>query len=116
MTRRVLFPYAVAVPVLVALAAVPALAADWLEWRGPLRTGESPTADPPLEWSEAKNVRWKVEVPGLGLGSPIVRGDMVLVSTAIPGEKDPAARDFAVMAFDRKEGKLRPCPLCEDTP
>jgi outer membrane protein assembly factor BamB len=109
MTRRVSFFYscAVAVPVLVALAAVPALAADWLEWRGPLRTGESPTADPPTEWSESKNVRWKVEVPGLGLGSPIVRGDMVLVSTAIAGEKDPGARDFAVMAFDRKDGKLR---------
>jgi len=109
MTRRVSFFYscAVAVPVLVALAALPALAADWLEWRGPLRTGESPTADPPTEWSESKNVRWKVEVPGLGLGSPIVRGDMVLVSTAIAGEKDPGARDFAVMAFDRKDGKLR---------
>src|SRR5262245_4215923 len=109
MTRRVSFLYscAVAVPVLVALATGPALAADWLEWRGPLRTGESPTADPPTEWSEAKNVRWKVEVPGLGLGSPIVRGDTVLVSTAIAGEKDPNARDFAVMAFDRKDGKLR---------
>ena len=109
MTRRVSFLYScvVAVPLLVALAAVPALAADWLEWRGPLRTGESPTADPPTEWSEAKNVRWKVAVPGLGLGSPIVRGDAVLVSTAVPGEKDPAARDFAVMAYDRKDGKQR---------
>jgi len=109
MTRRVSFSYscAVAVPVLVALAAVPALAADWLEWRGPLRTGESPTADPPTEWSESKNVRWKVEVPGLGLGSPIVRGDMVLVSTAIPGDKDASARDFAVVAYDRKNGTQR---------
>src|SRR5262245_49774668 len=109
MTRRVSFFFscAGAVAAHVALLAVPAGAADWLEWRGPLRTGESPTADPPTEWSEAKNVRWKVEVPGLGLGSPIVRGDTVLVSTAIPGEKDPAARDFAVMAFDRKDGKLR---------
>jgi len=109
MTRRVSFLYScvVSVPLLVALASVPALAADWLEWRGQLRTGASPTADPPTEWSEAKNVRWKVEVPGLGLGSPIVRGDAVLVSTAVPGEKDPAARDFAVMAYDRKDGKQR---------
>ena len=51
MTRRVSFlcSCVVAVPLLVALAAVPALAADWLEWRGPLRTDESPTADPPTE-------------------------------------------------------------------
>ena len=109
MTRRVSFFYscAAAAAVLVVLATVPALAADWLEWRGPLRTGESPTADPPTEWSESKNVRWKVEVPGLGLGSPIVRGDMVLVSTAIPGEKDASTRDFAVVAYDRKNGTQR---------
>src|SRR6185295_6107816 len=109
MTRRVsaVIPFAALVFVLVASPAVRSLAADWPEWRGPLRTGEGPAADPPLEWSEAKNVRWKVEVPGLGLGSPIVRGDMVLVSTSVPGEKDPAARDFVVMAFDRKDGTQR---------
>ena len=84
-----------------------AAGADWREWRGPLGTGESPSADPPIEWSEGKNVRWKVEVPGLGLGTPIVTGELVLVSTAAPGEKDPAARAFVVMAFDRKDGRLR---------
>jgi outer membrane protein assembly factor BamB len=110
MTRRCVsgvIPFAALVFALVVSDAVRSLAADWPEWRGPLRTGESPTADPPLEWSEAKNVRWKVEVPGLGLGSPIVRGDTVLVSTAVPGEKDPAARDFVVVALDRKDGKQR---------
>ena len=82
-------------------------AADWPEWRGPLRTGESPTANPPLEWAEGKNVRWKVDIPGLGLGSPIVSGEVVLVTTAVPGEKDPAVREFVVMAYERKDGKLR---------
>src|SRR4029453_19056623 len=108
MTRRRVsgvIPFAALVFAFIAASAVRSLAADWPEWRGPLRTGESPTADPPLEWSEAKNVRWKVEVPGLGLGSPIVLGDRVLVSTAVPGEKDPAARDFVVVALDRKDGK-----------
>jgi outer membrane protein assembly factor BamB len=80
---------------------------NWPEWRGPLRTGEGPTADPPLEWAEGKNVRWKLEIPGLGLGSPIVWGDLVLVTTAVPGAKDPAAREFVVMAVERKDGKLR---------
>jgi outer membrane protein assembly factor BamB len=82
-------------------------AADWPEWRGPLRTGESPTANPPLEWAEGKNVRWKIDVPGLGLGSPIVLGELVLVTTAVPSEKDPAVREFVVLAFERKDGKLR---------
>ena len=31
----------------------------WAQWRGPLNTGVSPTANPPLEWSETENVRWK---------------------------------------------------------
>jgi len=82
-------------------------AADWPEWRGPLRTGEAPAADPPLDWAEGRNVRWKVEVPGLGLGSPIVVGDLVLISSAVPGEKDSQTRAFVVMAFERKDGKLR---------
>ena len=82
-------------------------APSWPEWRGPLRTGESPTANPPLEWAEGKNVRWKIDVPGLGLGSPIVSGELVLLTTAVPGEKDPAVREFVVMACERKDGRLR---------
>lgn len=87
----------------------PAAAADgnWPEWRGPLRTGESPTADPPVEWSETRNVRFKVEIPGLGHGSPIVWGELVLVPTAVPSVKNPAAREFVVMALGRVDGKLR---------
>ncbi len=81
--------------------------ANWPEWRGPLRTGEGPTADPPLEWAEGRNVRWKLDVPGLGHGSPIVWGDVVFVTTAVPATKDPAAREFVVMAVARKDGKLR---------
>src|SRR4029453_7691650 len=110
MTRRRVsgvIPFAALVFALVASHAVRSLAADWPEWRGPLRTGESPTADPPLAGSEARDVRGRGEVPGLGLGSPIVLGDRVLVSTAVPGEKDPAGRDFVVVALDRKDGKQR---------
>jgi outer membrane protein assembly factor BamB len=90
-----------------ALPSARAAAGDWHQWRGPLRTGESPSADPPVDWAEGKNVRWKVDVPGLGLGTPIVTSELVLVSTAAPGEKDPAAKAFVVMAFDRKSGALR---------
>ena len=36
---------------------------NWPQWRGPLATGVGPLARPPIEWSETKNVRWKVEVP-----------------------------------------------------
>ena len=55
---------------------------DWPQWRGPDGTGFAPNCYPPTEWSESKNVRWKVEVPGSGHASPIVFGDRVFVITA----------------------------------
>ncbi len=81
--------------------------ADWHEWRGPLRTGESPAANPPIEWAEGKNVRWKLEVPGLGLGTPIVWGDAVLLTTAVPSAADPKTIEWVVLAVERKDGKPR---------
>ncbi len=67
------------------LLAVPTLAqAQWPQWRGPLGTGVAPDADPPTTWSETKNIRFKVEVPGHGQGTPIVFQDRIFLTTAIP--------------------------------
>ncbi len=38
----------------------------WPQWRGPLGTGVSPEAEPPIKWSESKNIRWKLDIPGMG--------------------------------------------------
>ena len=57
---------------------------DWLQWRGPLGTGVAPEADPPVEWSETKNVRWKVALPGKGHSTPIVWGDRIFLTTTVP--------------------------------
>jgi len=89
----------------------------WAQWRGPHASGVSSTANPPLEWSESKNVRWKVRIPGRGSASPIVWGDRVFVLTAAPmgitGDAQHAPRGaatprgvhrFLVMAIDRKTG------------
>lgn len=56
----------------------------WPHWRGPNADGSAPNANPPTEWSEEKNVRWKAAVPGKGSATPIVWGDMVIVQTAVP--------------------------------
>src|SRR5687767_13475475 len=56
----------------------------WPQWRGPHANGVSLTANPPLEWSETRNIRWKVEIPGRGSSSPIVWGDRLFVTTAVP--------------------------------
>jgi len=77
-------------------AAAPGRAADgkaesfWPQWRGPLMTGVAPTAAPPVEWSETKNVRWKVAIPGKGSSTPVVWGDRIFVLSAVPtGEPKP---------------------------
>src|SRR5437016_13384241 len=57
---------------------------DWPQWRGPLATGVAPQANPPITWSETKNVRWKVALPGKGHSTPIVWGDRIYLTTAIP--------------------------------
>jgi hypothetical protein len=90
----------------------------WAQWRGPHMTGVSPTANPPLEWSETKNIRWKVQIPGRGSASPVVWGDKVFLLTAVPigvsgdaqhqprgGLSQRGVHRFMVMALDRKTGR-----------
>ena len=38
----------------------------WPQWRGPMATGVATSADPPVEWSETRNIRWKIALPGNG--------------------------------------------------
>jgi len=58
-------------------------------------SGVSPTGDPPIEWGETKNVKWKAKVPGSGTSTPVVWENQVFLHTAIPtGKKieSPAAK------------------------
>jgi outer membrane protein assembly factor BamB len=106
-----------------ALAADPAAAPNWGQWRGPDFTGVAPAGDPPSEWSETKNVKWKVKLPGLGSSTPVVWGDRVYVLAAIPtGKKaEPAAAPAPAPAADapaqgggrRRGGGMRAAPPTE---
>jgi outer membrane protein assembly factor BamB len=91
----------------------------WPQWRGPLANGASPTAKPPVEWSETKNVKWKVEVPGRGAATPVIWGDRLYLLTAVPNglssEEAHAARGgisprhvyrFVTLALDRRDGRI----------
>lgn len=60
---------------------------NWPQWRGPHQNGLAPKANPPVEWSETKNVKWKVKLPGEGHSTPIVWGDKIFVLAAIPTGK-----------------------------
>lgn len=69
--------------------------ANWHQWRGPLASGFAPNADPPVEWSESKNIRWKVAIPGDGTATPIVWGDRIYLLTAIETERKGEAAQAA---------------------
>lgn len=75
----------------VLFAAEPAADSQWPQWRGPLANGVAPHADPPVTWSETKNVRWKYAIPGYGTSTPIVWGNRVFVVTAVPTGRKNAA-------------------------
>ena len=62
----------------------------WPGWRGPGGSGVA-SGSPPLQWSEEENVRWKVEVPGRGLSCPVVWGEHVFLTTAVPTGKQSRA-------------------------
>jgi outer membrane protein assembly factor BamB len=113
----------IAVTLVVALGSLAVAQGDpaerfWPQWRGPYATGISRTANPPLEWSETRNIRWKREIPGRGSGSPVVWGNRLFLMTAVPvGIEGSAAHDsrahvkprdvhrFVVMAIDRQTGR-----------
>ena len=95
---------------------------QWGQWRGPVGSGVAPHGQPPVEWNEGKNIRWKVPIPGQGHSTPIVWGDRIFLTTAIPvgatlpagDEHSAGAHDnmpastkyeFVVLAVSRRDGK-----------
>jgi outer membrane protein assembly factor BamB len=60
-----------------------AYADNWPHWRGPTATGVSTETGLPERWSDTENVAWKASVRGLGISSPVVWGDHVLVTSQI---------------------------------
>ena len=99
------------------------LSRSWAQWRGPLANGVAPHANPPVEWNEKKNIRWKIELPGKGHSSPVVFGERVYVMTAAPVgqaqkpvfDSAPGVHDsvpvthtnqYLVLALRRSDGQL----------
>jgi outer membrane protein assembly factor BamB len=59
----------------------PVLRADnWPQWRGPDHDCISKEKNLPTEWSETKNIVWKMKMPGMGSGTPAVWGDHIFVN------------------------------------
>ena len=73
----------------------------WPQFRGPSGQGHSDEHGLPAEWSETRNIAWKVRVPGLGWSSPVVNGNRVWLTTAT-GDREVSLR---AVAYDAATGK-----------
>lgn len=107
---------------------------NWPQWRGPLGTGAALKGNPPIEFSETQNLKWKTEIPGKGNATPIVWEDKIIVQTAVQtGKKgnldhpkdsnsmSPVSteyiHDFKVYCIDRNSGKINwETTVCSELP
>lgn len=104
-------------PLLLALAALPAQDSDWPGFRGPHAQGVRDGAPLPRAFDEPT---WKVAVPGLSHASPVVLDGRVFVATAVPAGIEPELKvglygdgdsaddlvetEFRLLAFDLATG------------
>jgi outer membrane protein assembly factor BamB len=76
--------------------------------------------DAPLRWTDTSGVTWKVPIPGRGHSTPVVAGDRLYLTTAVPtgrgtaqvgrngaggGAQAGLEHRFDVMAIDRETGR-----------
>src|SRR6266481_3391228 len=94
---------------------------QWPKWRGPDDNGMALT-DAPLHSSETENIKWKATIPGRGHSSPVLWGDKIFLTTAVPtapaaetsrkrggtgGDPNPQPEHrFEVICLDKKTGKV----------
>lgn len=105
-TRLVCLPILLAV-----LLAMPAVADDWMRFRGANGDGMSSSENLPTEFGPETNTLWVTDVP-FGRSSPIVAGNRIFLTAIEDGA-------FVTMALDRSNGKTlwksSVQPLREDT-
>ncbi|MCC6231335.1 MAG: PQQ-like beta-propeller repeat protein [Verrucomicrobiales bacterium] len=99
------FPVAARFLALLALLpATPAYSAalDWPQYRGPHGDGSARGSQPPVEWSESKNVRWSTPIPGKGWASPVIGRGRIWIATATED-----GRELSVLTLDAASGAVQ---------
>jgi outer membrane protein assembly factor BamB len=97
---------------------------QWTSYRGRFSSGVLDNANLPSTFDLAKmiNIRWKAEIPGLGLSSPVIWGNKIFITSAIsqadkegfkPGiygdispVKDSSMHEWKVYCIDKYSGNL----------
>ena len=100
---------------------------NWAQWRGPHENSVAPAGNPPLEWSETTNIKWKSDIPGIGHATPVIWENQIILLSAIQtdqkvepektGEEQEEAdwmnpksteyiHKFVVISVNRDNGKI----------
>ena len=77
--------------------------AQWPQFRGPTGQGHSSESGIPVEWSETKNVVWKVPVHGRGWSSPVISDGRVWITTSVAATGGASLRAIALDAATGRE-------------
>jgi outer membrane protein assembly factor BamB len=85
-------------------------ATDWSRFRGPNGTGFCSDTSIPTEWSESKNLKWSIPLPGPGSSSPILTDQYVFLTcyTGINGEgqRETGKLKRHLLCIQREDGKI----------
>jgi outer membrane protein assembly factor BamB len=81
------------------------LGQNWPQWRGPSSSGACSECNPPLEWNEDKNIKWKIEIPGKGYSTPIIWEDQMFLTTAIATDRKGNYSSWFKNLFDFGSGE-----------
>ena len=75
----------------------------WPQWRGYAAAGIG-YGKPPTRFGPNENLRWRAALPGVGHSSPVVWGDLILLTTA---ENLAEGTQLAVLGVSRRDGSIR---------
>lgn len=90
-------------------------AANWDRWRGADNSGMASSVAP-LRWSDTENIKWTADIAGRSSSTPIVWGDRVFLTTAIPVEPRAEATSEAGVAERLERRQARPAGGGESGP
>ena len=97
---------------------------QWSGYRGYMSSGILDGANLPETWDVKKdeNIKWKVEVPGLGMSSPVIWGNKLFITTAISAQDgdglktgiygdigsvdDESEHEWKVLCMDKNTGEV----------
>ena len=75
-------------------------ASNWPGWRGPNGDGVSTETNLPVKWSATKGIRWKVELPGKGISTPVIWENRLFVTSSSGAYHN----ELHVLCLDRRDG------------